>query len=367
LLRNIYRKIVPKPARKILWRVKQGIIGFIKETIVFPIMDRIKLSKIKGIYTDQKRFMADMSKYYNSNESLPDNYPKTVIYMADNRKHIGGLSDRLRAIVSVFKLCRELNIAFKINFISPFDLTDFLLPNLYDWNILPKEICYNSELSIPVYVFTFPDRLHDIEAQEFWARNFFDENCKQIHIYTNMFIAEEEYGVLFYELFKPTPELENLISYNLEQLGGHGEFISVAFRFLQLLGDFEEPYYPSLNLYHPTLPDDKKEILVNKCIEHLKEIYNENDCKTILVTSDSISFLEEAKKLSFVYVIPGGIRHIDACRDTDRDANLKLFLDYFVISCSKKVYLVIDEQMFLSGFSYRAALLNNVPFIIKRY
>jgi hypothetical protein len=77
--------------------------------------------------------------------------------------------------------------------------------------------------------------------------------------------------------------------------------------------------------------------------------------------------IEETKKLPFVYIIPGEIRHIDAHQNTDKDANLKLFLDYFVLSYSKKVYLVIEEQMYNSGFSYRAALLNNVPFIEKRY
>jgi hypothetical protein len=313
--------------------------------------------------------MADISKYYDSDESLPNNYPKTAIYMADGKERIGGLADRLRAIVSVFKLCKELGIVFKINFTSPFSLTDFLLPNLYDWNISPNEICYNRELSLPVCIVTLPDKFHDIEAQKFWARKFINENHKQIHFYSNMMIAEEEYGVLFHELFKPTPELENLINYNLEQLGGRREFVSVTFRFMQLLGDFEEPYYSFLSdIFHHILPDDKKEILIHKCIYHLREIHNESGCKKILVTSDSMSFLEEAKKLPFVYIIPGEIRHIDAHQNTDKDANLKLFLDYFALSCSKKIYLVAEDQMYGgSWFSYRAALLNNVPFIVKRY
>jgi hypothetical protein len=37
------------------------------------------------------------------------------------------------------------------------------------------------------------------------------------------------------------------------------------------------------------------------------------------------------------------------------------------MSYSKKVYLVIEDKMYNSGFSYRAALLNNVPFERRQY
>jgi hypothetical protein len=356
-IKRIYRKAIPAPIRKILWRLRYYFVN--------PI-NIIGLTKVKGIYRDQKRFMADILEYYNSDETLPDDYSKTVIFMADGRKPTGGWADRLRAIVSIFKLCKELGIVFKINFTSPFDLKDFLLPNLYDWTILPEEICYNNKLSKPVYILAYLDKFHDAEAQKFWAIKFIKENNKQIHFYSNMNTVGKEYGALFYELFKPTIELKNLIDYNLGRLGGRGEFISVVFRFEQLLGDFKEPYYPDVGLYHLILPDDKRKILINKCIEHLKKIHNENGGEKILVTSDSMSFLAEAKKLPFVYVIPGEVLHIDAHQNTGKEANLKLFLDYFVLSCSKKVYLVVEYQMYRhSGFSCSAALLNNVPFIIR--
>jgi hypothetical protein len=287
--------------------------------------------------------------------------------MADGRERIGGLSDRLRAIVSVFKLCKELGIAFKINFTSPFNLKDFLLPNVYDWNILPQEICYNTRQSIPKCIFTRPCPFHDNEAQEFWAKKFFCENYKQIHIYTNMLTGKSEYSILFHELFKPTIELQKLIDYNLKRLGGSGGFISVAFRFMQLLGDFNEPNNVFFARYNAILPDNKREVLINNCIEHLKEIRNENDCGKILVTSDSMSFLERIKNLPFVYVIPGEAQHIDAHQNTSQDVNQKMFLDYFVLSYSKIIYLVVEDQMYESWFSHMAALLNNVPFIVKRY
>jgi hypothetical protein len=362
LLTSIYIKAAPEPVRKIICRIKQGIKRKIHSLLVL-LAPCARFTKLAGIYRDTVIDRKKISQYYNSDKHISADCPKTVIFMADGKTGCGGLSDRLRGIVSVYKICKELNVRFRINFTSPFNLTDYLLPNSYDWRILPDEICFNPKYANPCFIWDIYDCFHEKTAQEFWAGKFIKENYRQIHIYTNMMIAEEEYGVLFHELFKPAAELENLINYNLKRLGGGGEFISVAFRFLQLLGDFRETVGS-----HTILPDEEKKILVYKCLQHLHEIYSENTSGKTLVTSDSISFLEEAKKLPFVYVIPGDVRHIDIHQNIGRGADLKLFLDYFLLSYSKKVYLVAENQMHhTSGFSYRAALLNRVPFIVKCY
>jgi hypothetical protein len=279
--------------------------------------------------------------------------------MADGREICGGLSSRLRSLVSVYKLCKELNIPFKINFTSPFHLNKYLLPNSYDWYISPDEICYNPKYAKPCFIAATYSS--NCDSRIFWTKYFLNENNKQIHIYSDVFFAEKEYGSLFRELFNVSDGLKTLIDYHIKILGGGGVFISVAFRFLQLLGDFKE--YGSL----PVLPDHEKKILINNCISHLKEIYSENDCDKVFVTSDSASFLEEAARLPFVYVIPGGIGHVDVCLTPGEDINLKLFLDHFVLSHSKKVYLVIEGKMFNSSFSHTPTLLNNIPFIVRRY
>jgi hypothetical protein len=143
--------------------------------------------------------------------------------------------------------------------------------------------------------------------------------------------------------------------------GEYTGYVSAAFRFLELLGDFKEPE----GNWH-ILPNDEKKALINKCISHLQEIYHENGCAKVFATSDSITFLKEAGQLPFVHVIPGEIRHIADRQGHDKDAVLKVFLDYFMLSHSRKIYLVVENGMYQSGFSYMAALLGNVPFIVKR-
>jgi hypothetical protein len=302
-----------------------------------------------------------LDHYYVSADTLPRSYPKTVVCMEDGRIPHGGLSDRLRGIVSMYKLCREGGIVFKLHWTSPFNLSDYLAPNIYNWMIAPDEICYNPKQT--AYFFLYDEASpYELECEAYLVKKYLKIRRKQIHAYTNIKIAENEYADLVNELFKPVGELKARIDYHVGQLGG--DYISVAFRFSKRLGDFlgDNECCPK------PLPEKDRYALLTRCIEHLKEIHSENHGKKVLVTADSITFVEEAKKLDFVYVIPGEIKHIDCKNDEITEEEiLKVFLDYFVLAYSRKVYLVIDGQMYNSGFSCRAALHNKTPFIIRRY
>jgi hypothetical protein len=87
----------------------------------------------------------------------------------------------------------------------------------------------------------------------------------------------------------------------------------------------------------------------------------------MLITSDSITFLNNVKALPFVYVIPGELAHIAFSLNKSNEVYMKSFVDYFLLSNAKKVYLIVDDRMYNSGFPYRAALYNNVPYEIRQY
>lgn len=70
---------------------------------------------------------------------------KMLIYMADGKMRHGGISDRLRGAVSVYKLCKKMGLVFKINFVHPFELNDYLVPNMYDWYIYNPQIQISAE------------------------------------------------------------------------------------------------------------------------------------------------------------------------------------------------------------------------------
>jgi len=295
----------------------------------------------------------DSNKYSHGQKPI-SNTSKKIIYMADGRVGVGGLADRLRGIVSLFKIAHGLGVEFKINFTSPAELTNFLIPNMYDWRISPNDIIYDTRESI-IYTF-LDDRLGtniEPKLQDLLKK------YNQIHITTNLFTGDYEYGNLFNFLFTPTPELNTLVEYNLSQL--EYDFISVSFRFLALLGDFNETA-----TFSQPLPENEQKALKNKCIERLKEIRMENmDCKKILVTSDSITFLNEVKQFDFVHIIPGKIEHTDNKLNSSKEALMKTFTDYFCLVNAKKNYLVVEGAMYTSGFAYRASL-HRSSFIVKR-
>lgn len=66
----------------------------------------------------------------------------------------GGLSDRLRGIVSIYAECKKQRLPFRIVF-EPLHLEDYLLPNKYDWRISKEEICWDSQRVYPCVLLTY--------------------------------------------------------------------------------------------------------------------------------------------------------------------------------------------------------------------
>ena len=52
---------------------------------------------------------------------------------------------------------------------------------------------------------------------------------------------------------------------------------------------------------------------------------------------------------------------MDSTSQQDIQVHMKTFLDIFVLSHAKKIYLLITGKMYKSGFAKRAAKLNNIP------
>lgn len=282
---------------------------------------------------------------------------KKVVYMVLNESTFsGGLSDRFRAIVSVYQECKRQGLPFYINFETP-NLVEYLEPNKYDWRITEDEICYNTQECYPCTILTYHTNIKDPYqrfAQQMLLRFFVKKNYSQIHVYSNMVTSDAVYGRLFKELFRPTEDLQKLIDYHLKRIGGKNNYISCTFRFRQLLGDFKEG--------GKILQDEEKEMYVQRgllTITHLHELYPE---ESILVTSDSITFLDRVRLFDYVYIMPGKVVHIGFTYDAGKKVYMKSFLDYYMLSYARIVFLVRDRLMYHSGFPYRASLLNEAEY-----
>jgi len=161
-----------------------------------------------------------------------------------------------------------------------------------------------------------------------------------------------DFATLFHQLFKPTKELSDLINFHKQQIGG--QYISAHFRFIGLLGDFKD------NRNNELSEDEKKE-LIKKNLLIINNLKQKFPNKKIFVAADSNTFIEQAKQIDNVYVLDGNIIHIDKTKG-ENSAYMRVFLDFFLLSESEKVFSICSPEMYASQFPIYAAKINNIEF-----
>ena len=282
---------------------------------------------------------------------------KRVVCIYNEKMWNGGLADRLRGIISVYEVCKEQNIDLKVLFNHPFNLTLFLVPNKVNWTIKNNELNYNTSVTDHCFIYTQTNSDYEAKKQKQWFRKEFTKKYKEFHVRTNaIFSYSSDYSTLFNELFKPSTQLQSSIDKQKKNLGTN--YISTSFRFLNLLNDFNE----ADDISKP-LSEKEKNKLIYKSITQIHNLHSKYPDKRILVNSDSITFLQEAKKLDFVYVIPGCITHIGGKnKSNEYQTYEKTFLDLFMIANAEKIYLLRTGQMYNSGYPFAASKIYNRPF-----
>ena len=267
-----------------------------------------------------------------------------LISSIDGRMWHGGMCDRFKGIISTYLYCKINNIPFRINYNFPFNLSDYVVPNKYDWRLREGEYSesfFNAEV------------LNNVGEDKIRYRK---SSKRQIHVYANRDYLSQldiaaDWGKLYKELFKPSKKLEQALN-NIN----FGRYIALVYRFQNLLGDFNEYSFT------PAVDTEKTRIL-KKCLDSVENTIKANPDLNILVTSDSKTFLDKVKNMERVKVIPGEVIHIDTKGNEGKtDAYPKSFLDFYVISGAEKVYCPGTKEMYPSQFPMYAAKINGVPF-----
>lgn len=277
-----------------------------------------------------------------------------LVYMCDGRIHHGGLADRLSGLVSVYDYCKENEKIFKVNFVFPYKLQEILEPNAYDWTIAENELSYNPQEAEPVFItykFSIPD-------QQRYAREELNKVRRQLHVYTNMkYNYPTNFKYSFKELFRPSALLTEAINREKNKLPT--DYVSITFRFQQLLGDLKERNFPIIK------DEDKKEELINKCLKFVEKVHLLHpELEKFLVTSDSTTFLERASRLPYVHIISGKIVHMDFDGyNSGVEVHLKSFVDLYMVSAAKKVYNVVMPPLYKTSFPYVASLITGTEYI----
>ena len=280
--------------------------------------------------------------------------PVLVVSCLDSRVVSSGFADRIRGMISCYAYAKANDIPFRIEHIAPFDLSDFLVPNHYDWMLREGEKSYNLLYANPVVFLQ-----HTVSQRS--MKLFRIRKNRQHHLYTNaeyikeinsLFNRSYQFTELYQELFKPSERLKNILAIPKEELTSSGGYISVSFRFMQLMGDFKDSH-------GITLSEGDRTDLLRRSLSIIENLFDQYH-KRVLVTSDSQTFLNEARQLDYVYVAPGKVGHIG--HSQDNAIVEKMLVDFLLISQADHVFMAHSGEMYRSNFARTAALSSGAPY-----
>ena len=332
---------------------KSEILCKVRHTpFLAKIDDIVGLSKWAKSRNDKALTRQVAEKYYTQSGTTEVNAEPMVVTMFDGRVNQGGLCDRLWGIVSTYLYCKDNQLPFKLHFINPFDMADYLVPASVDWQINPAKLSYDNSVAQPMVIkclgYGREDDLSNIKRA-------IARGVKQLHLYTNAHSTRARFHEGFNDLFKPSPVVQKAIDDVIQREGD--DYVSISFRFVRLFGDFDDVDWP-------VLPDEEsREKMIQRGIAAIERVKALHPGKKVLVTTDSATFLNRARKVDGVFVVEGDIKHVDFSNtDGEQLPHLKTFLDLLLLSRSQHVYLGMNDQVYPSTFSKTASIIGNHPF-----
>ncbi|MDE6152190.1 MAG: hypothetical protein K2G12_09440 [Prevotella sp.] len=274
----------------------------------------------------------------------------TLFFVFEPKVKHPGIADRLKAIISLYNICKKNNYYFKLFFETPFRLSDYLEP-VVDWETDIKELEYS-----------FLDT--KFVSEQNWKPIRHLKRGKQYHCYcyagNNMPRVFDDTGYkwcdLFHELFRPSKELEE--AYMVLNLPARS-YISVHLRFVNALEHFENTFFDN-----HLKTQEERDCLIARCKKGICELQEENMGIDIYVFSDSKVFLGRLNDMTVKVLKYDDVGHTS---DGGHSSHLKAFLDLYVMSRSKKVYRMEAPELYnWSEYAKLAATIGDVPFMTKK-
>lgn len=279
---------------------------------------------------------------------------KRVVCVMNGNFEAGGLADRLRTVVSVYQVCQELGLEFRLLFDSPFLLSQYLEPGVYDWTISADEVNFDSMTEVVCCEITDDTLYQSQRVHSLLRLRLGSSTADEIHVYGNpsFCYAEGTYATLFHQLFRLSSHLVSALEVERRKLGG--DYFAVHLRFSRLLGDLDD--------LGSVLEPSRQQSLIDRCLECVACLQRRNRHQAMLLCSDSTRFVNAVRQcMPDVHLVDGEIGHIDYTRfEEGSDAFIKLFVEYFLMSGARSVYRVSVDGMRLSGLPLSASIIGGI-------
>ena len=259
-----------------------------------------------------------------------------------------GFADRLRGIISAYAYAKCIGIPYRLEHNEPYRWEDYFVPNHYDWRLRDGEKSYNLRYARPAFFMDDSRGDHLLKLNHALQRHIYS-NQSFLDLLNHTFQTRLKYHELYNELFCPSKKLQKQIDRVQSEMGT--EYVSVSFRFQRLMGDFDD-------IIGRVLAESERLVLIDKCRAFLCELKIKHpEVPRLLVTSDSSTFVHAISDLRFCYVIPGNIGHLGMAQH--ESVLMKTFLDFYMISKARKVYMAHTGEMYRGGFAQSAAATTN--------
>ena len=174
------------------------------------------------------------------NLSLVKGNKKQILIICDGIISHGGLVDRLKGIISFYQIAKLKDFDFKIQFNNPFRLTEFLVPNSYNWSTTIVDLKWNplnTSFLLLMDNFEFDPIASFTKSKKY---NFIIycnvDYLSKIHLDKSKIEVAQIWQNSYRELFTPSKYFKE----KLEEVKIESKRIAVHTRFTGLMGDFKD-------------------------------------------------------------------------------------------------------------------------------
>ncbi len=300
------------------------------------------------------KYLFTFRKDYNRKTKCPvlTDKKQRVVFMIDGKTIHGGLSDRIRGLLSVYHYCKLNDKEFRVCFINPFYLEEYLNPNKVDWLIKYDDLSFCRK-EVSFRYFNSYCNLNNKEKEYF---NLLHSSKKEIHVYSNVTIREDLFKKYFDNLFLPTDKVLQSLNHCLAYNHITSDYVSITFRFIGILGDFQDH-----KGYGEDATIEQKELYIKKCRNAIEWLHHHFIDRRILVTADSNIFLNAIKDLPYIFFANGKVQHCDF--GENKQDYTKPFTDLFLIARAQISFGFYTGKMFASSkFALTASLIGGHKF-----
>ncbi len=278
-----------------------------------------------------------------------------LFFIIDEHNSHNGITDRLKAAVGLYYIAKCNGADYHLIHQAGFDLREYLQPNGVQWSAELSDIESSlQETHMIEYLPPFKDIPELDPSQQYVCRRFIGKNIIEMMCVPDW---QHVWRDLFLELFSPAEKVLDALAQTVMP----DRYVAINARFINSLGPFEDADY------NTPLPAEMQEVLIDKVLSKASECAAESSLPAV-ISSDSVRFMEEAKKRGFQTIDPDGTGHIMNPDATDL-VYLKTFVNFFLLARAEKIYSILhvdgvpENSLYKTQYPRYAAIVGDKPFI----